>query len=255
MRKKRIDDLDILSAHMEEAERRHRKEKMINFVIGFICSVIIVLILIYLYYHYLGPDSKVKNIKITNNHFFSDQQILETAAVDYDDNFYFLSTKEIEKRFESWEICQVKVTKNQKYQVLEIDMDNNDLLAYYNEGNTLYLLDSKGKDYLYTNEYFETLKLLPFMVKFNKEERLLLIETLKPLKREVLYQISEIARYATSYDKNMLELTMEDGNKIYVSRDSILMLDNYNKIVEKLNRKNNCIHFDEMTDSAYAEAC
>ena len=194
------------------------------------------------------------NIKITNNSYFTDQKVLEKAKINYNDNFFFLSTKKIEKEFADWSICKVKV-KKKSYQVLEIYFDNVDLLAYYSEDLQLYLLDNEANVYNYNNEYLETLKLLPYLVDYNQQDRKEIIQHLQVLDRSLIYQISEISHHFTSYDENMLKLTMEDGNQLFLDFASIPLLRSYNQIVENLHQKNRCIYFVEATQSAFADVC
>ena len=249
-----IFDLDILSSIKKTEEKKQRKQQRRRIFISVFFSSIIIGCLLYFYYFFIGDGATIKSVKITNNIFFTDEQVNQLIEINYHDNFYFLNTQAIEKKFSDWEICEVKV-KKRSHQVLEIYFKNVDLIAYYADGDKLYLIDSDSKAYLYSNEYYETLKFLPYFVDYNTKEMKEVIEHLRNLDRAIVYQISEISHYITSYDENMLKFTMEDGNQLFLDFDAIPLLRTYNEIVENLYHKNTCIYFDAITGTANSREC
>ena len=67
--------------------------------------------------------------------------------------------------------------------------------------------------------------------------------------------ISEINPHQESYDKNMVELIMEDGNRIYTSYDSMILLNAYKKTLKSLKEDNVCFVMDSLTGSYVTEDC
>jgi len=254
-KKKNNVDFDLL-ADLQKKQQQHRQRNKRRQIIGIsLCVLVLFLLLSYLYFLFFSDNAQIRNIKINGNHFFADSEVLEKAQIDYQDNFYFLNSKRLEKRFDDWEICQVKVYKRAN-QIVEIAFINADLLAYYSDlDNQLYLLDSNNRSYKYNNAYLDALKLLPFLVDYNEDERRLLMESMKMVDRGIIYQISEIAHHATSFDENMLKLTMEDGITIYLDYYSLPLLNSYNKIVAPLLPSNRCLFFDGASGSVIATNC
>ena len=70
-------------------------------------------------------------------------------------------------------------------------------------------------------------------------------------------EISEIHRYPFSYDENMLEVIMRDGNYLYLSYYSLSMLNEYYTIASGITVTEDkaCIFLDEMTNSGYTSEC
>ncbi len=248
-------DFDLLGNLQEKAAKKRQRNKRRQFIAILLGILVLFLLLSYLYFLFFGENGQIKNIKISNNQFFLESEVLAKAEINYQENFYFLNTKKYEKRFAAWQICQVKVYKRAN-QILEIVFENADLLAYYSDkNNQLYLLDANNRSYPYSNEYFEALKFLPYLIEHNEEERRLLVAGLKMVERAVIYQISEISHHATSFDENMLKLTMEDGITIFLDFPALTMLNSYNKIVAPLLPSNRCLFFDGASGSVIATNC
>jgi len=248
-------DIDLLTNLQNKEEQKRKQRRNRRFRLALFSFVLLIILLGYLYSVFFSENAKIKQIKISNNRYFTDRQVLSKAAIDYNDNFYFTAGRKVEKRFADWEICKVKVLKNAN-QVLEIRFENADLLAYYSDQEAnLWLLDSSNRSYAYDNQYLEALKSLPFLLNYNQEERRMLVENLKLLDRGIIAQISEITRYATSFDENMIKLTMEDGITVYLDYLSVPMLNSYNEIVAPLSPTNRCLYFDKATGMAIATNC
>ncbi|MPN48966.1 Cell division protein DivIB [bioreactor metagenome] len=97
---------------------------------------------------------------------------------------------------------------------------------------------------------------LPLLVDFDNSEIAAGIgSALDKLSLEVLRNISEIHRYSTSYDENMLKIVMIDGNLIYTSLNAIDTVNNYFSILEVLKVSNSCIFIEDSSKTAYSSSC
>ena len=67
----------------------------------------------------------------------------------------------------------------------------------------------------------------------------------KELSRDVIEKIAEIIPYESTYDKNMLQITMQDGNKVYTTLESLYMITNYSSMLNQLEGKNVCLVLDK----------
>lgn len=246
--------LDILKEHQDKTRNKRKLKRIFTISFSLVAIVFIVLISIYALNFLTGQNAIIKGLHITDNEYFSELTIRTTSGLNFSENYFFVSTAAIEKKFSHWKITKVTVKRTANY-TLTIDFDNVDLIAYYSIDKELFLLSGKNRDYAYHNDYFEVVKKLPYLVNFSDEQRNEAVQLLNAINKGILTRISEIEQFANSYNENMLKLTMGDGNQIFISKASIIMLNNYEKIVENLNKLNACIFFDEDTNTAYTQSC
>jgi len=234
-------------------KRREARQKRRRLYKIFLSAILLMGLLSYFSAQFIGEKAKLKSVLLTNNLFFSEKQIFEVAQIDYDANFYLMSTKKIAARFKDWEITQVKVIKRAN-QIIELHFNNADLLAYFYQDSELFYLDSNNRSYKHQEDYKDLRKLLPLLVDYSELERAELIAVLKLLKRPIVYQISEISHHRTSYDENMIKLLMEDGIQVFLDFEAMELMNSYNKMVETITTYR-CIRIDSYTGRPYTFDC
>ncbi|MFV0254964.1 MAG: hypothetical protein ACK5G7_02400 [Erysipelotrichaceae bacterium] len=250
--KNKFKNNDLLSIKQSELKKKRAKTKKKRIFIYLSFSLVIILAVVMLSFVFFGQRAKVKNITVTNDSFFSSSNIISKSGLSYDSNYYFLISGNIINNFKDWEIVDVKINKLAGFTV-NIELVNKDLLGYYSVNDKYYLLGS-DKIYDYKDDYALALSQLPFIVGF-ENDLTDLTKALSGLDSSVLQQISEINKAPTSYDENMIKLTMIDGNYAFINYFSFHLLNNYNKISNSVIIDNACIYFDELTEAAHAQLC
>ena len=79
---------------------------------------------------------------------------------------------------------------------------------------------------------------VPLIEGYSMEELANVKYYLLKLDDKLINEISEIHRYPFSYDANMMEVIMRDGNYVFVSPIGAKMLENYYDIISSLGLSN-----------------
>ncbi len=250
----KLKNLDVLQLHQERTNKLRKKRIRRNRLI-FLLAIIVISILLYSLFNSLfGDNSKIKGVEITNNIYYTDAEILELADINYDENFYFYNISEVESNLKDLIISKVNVKKSNGNKIV-LEFDNENILYYFTDLDQIYLMSDKNKQYTYSNNMFNVLSMVPYLNSFPVEDRSEITKLLKSIDKQTLGQISEIEDYSSSFEENMIKLTMEDGNKLFVDKESFSMIESYSKIVDNLKERNACIYFDKSTSSAVVKDC
>jgi len=201
--------------------------------------------------------AKVQSISFTDPLYLHENYILDKLGLSYQDNYFLISPLALEFRFQSLELLKLKVTKTANRSI-NIAVEPVDILGYYNSGGKIYFLLASGKSVLYKTEYYALLSVFPYLVGYDQiADAEKLAQSLQVIKQPVIRQISEIERFATTYDENMLKLTMEDGNRAFVAIKSLSLINEYESVVKELKKQHVCIFFytNNQTNTAYTDRC
>ena len=66
----------------------------------------------------------------------------------------------------------------------------------------------------------------------------------KDLNRNVIEKIAEMVPYQTSFDDNMIKMTMQDGNVVYTNISSLIMMSKYQAMLTELHGNYVCLLLD-----------
>ena len=142
-------------------------------------------------------------------------------------------------------------------QVVEIDVCEKKQIAYTTIGSyqEIIFVDGTNVEINDSNKYL--MSKLPEMTGFTSEQLNTVLRGFKNIDQKTINEISEINRYSFSYDENMMEVIMKDGNICFVSWTGLSMLDKYYSIVSGLDTSMGyvCIYLDELTNSGYVSIC
>ena len=99
----------------------------------------------------------------------------------------------------------------------------------------------------------------PLLNGFSQKQRELLAKQYKKyekeLNRTVIEKIAEMVPYETSFDKNMIKMTMQDGNTVYTSMDSFVMMSKYQAMLTQLKRQSVCLLLDSANSAIEKVNC
>lgn len=251
----KIENPDILSdLKFEEKEieeyktvkrKRKKKQRRLRLLqLLVICVVIVVLLLV--------DVTNVKKIIVLNNHILSKEEVMNATNIHYKRKFPFIWNFN-KKKAKNIFISDYTV-KNNFLGEITIDVKEVKLIGYIIYEEKIEFISSDLKKISSDNlpDYIIRLPKINHMEEAFIEK---ISKYLSNLDNTLISRISEIDKFETSYDKNMVALTMEDGNKIYSSFEDLKLLDDYNKILETVSGKGNCIQLDVTTSSAFKFKC
>ncbi len=199
--------------------------------------------------------SKVKVISVQGNSYFSVEEIEKIAGVSKKDIFYFLFPSRIEERLEkSIFISDAQVTLHEN-NIVKIKINEEAPIAYRYDDKAEILLKN-GQLVEMDEKYLHLIARIPYLQGFDTEDQLYaLTRSFRDVKQEVIEMISEISRYPMTYDENMIQLLMMDGNYFFSSYFSMETLNAYPQIASELVENGVCIYADESLQVAYTSEC
>lgn len=214
----------------------------------------LILILLALLAAYAFSDySNIRIVELNGNSYYTKQQIMNRAHISYDMKSILAPGFLIEKRLEEDVLIRNATIHKTWDGIVKIDIEEEKLVGFYRKEDKNYLLVEGEEDVLMKEE--EKLANVPFLVDLNKEQRKSYKKAIDHVKKENIWLISEISHYETSYDQNMLKLTMQDGHIVFTTYAGLKLLDSYTEMLKGLNTDLKCVMFVEETNTMYTEKC
>ena len=213
-------------------KRTKRKFKIKRFLISILIIALLIIFIDYIL------NIKTKNIVILNNNYYSDEEIIEQAALENYPKFVTVSKSNIKKKLKQLDLIEdVKIYKKFGF-ILKLDIK---------EKKILYLVRSSGEYKLSDKTSFTSKEkyVVPTLINFvpkDVEEKF--ISELSKLDINTINLISEIEYNKTEYDNERFLLYMNDGNQIYINNDKIHQLSKYQNIISKLGGKKGILYLD-----------
>lgn len=222
----------------------------------FLFSIFLALVCIGLFY-FLTDFSNIYKINVKNNIYYKEADILNKANINTDNKFLLVNSKAIEKRLkEDPLIKECEVIKSDG-KLITIDIKEEKAYGYALEDNknVLLLLNDGRLEINEDNTYL--IEKVPLIEGFTTEQLQKIAKGFESVEPEIIDEISEIHRYPFSYDENMMEVIMRDGNYVFVSSFGLKLLDRYYAISSglELTSSGACIYLDEVTNSGYTSNC
>ena len=234
----------------QKKRKRRRKFRRIR-------NLAVLVILAVGIFYFLSDYSKVKSLRVVGNRYYSDEQILEIAGLDYDSRFLLHPSFWIQHLLEKEDlIASAKINKNANGGIT-IEVKEKTLIGYLGENKqTLQVLDVNGDTLQLEKGMLGNRADLPYIHDFSKTELANLAAAFKKLKDESYIQmISEIMPHAESYDAHMVKLIMQDGNSVFVAYQGIALLTHYKDVLKPLEGNHVCLWIDEETKAIAKRAC
>ena len=178
----------------------------------------------------------ISNIYISGNSILTDEEIIRIAKIEnYPSTISNLSS-DIKKRLEdSPKINSAKVTKKNLSKVY-IEVVENRPLFYNSNTNKVVMLDKTEQESDEITPYL--LNYIPDTI-YDK-----FIDAMANVNTEVLKRISEIEYNPNEVDKERFYLTMNDGNKVYLTLSTYDKINNYISMIKQFNNKKGTLYLD-----------
>ncbi len=197
--------------------------------------------------YFFSFDSKVHVLACTGNYYLTDKQIYNLAQVNLDSRMITTPNTLLEKRVASMPLIEsVQVKKKNNRMVFSVK--EKVVIGYYVEDNQNYVLTIDNESIPIDSQYLKTIIHFPLLNGFTVAQRKQICEQFKKYKknlnRSVIEKIAEMVPYETSFDQNMIKITMQDGNAVYTSLSSLVMMSQYEAMLTQLQGKSVCLLLD-----------
>jgi len=222
----------------------------------FIASVFVGFALIVVLY-FISDYSKVYHVAIDGNVSLSDEYIRELSGINEDNRFLLVSKTKIKKAVEKAELIEsAKVIKTDG-NLIRIEVKEYEVIGYASENGYSYLVLRNGDTVELDENNMYTIARVPLIEGYDEEGVKKVAKAFKDIDVSIIEEISEIHHYPMSYDEDMMELVMKDGNYCFVSLFGLSLLDNYYSVVSELelNGDNVCLLIDEVTNTYQYRKC
>lgn len=227
---------------LKKKRRRKRRRRIFLFLL-------IAIAIVYM----ISDYANIRIVELSGNSYYTKQQIMKKAEISYDMKSVLAPGFLIENRLKS-DVLIKNATVNKSWDgIIKINISEEKLVGYYTKDGKDYLIIDGEEDVLVKEE--GKLANVPYIVDLNQKQLAEYKKAIDDVKKENIWLISEISHYETSYNENMLKLTMQDGHVVYTSFAGLKMLDSYTEMLKSLNTDLKCIMFAEETNTMYTEKC
>lgn len=201
--------------------------------------VVILLILIYLFTKVFSFP--IKNIYVTGNSMFSDQEIIEIAKLSDYPSIWKYSSHKIESILEkNTYIKDAKVTKKRAKEVYITIEENRPL--FYNKPKESTVLSDKTE----VKAILESPILINYIPNTLYDK---FIDKILTIDSKIYSRVSEIKYDPNKVDNKRFLFTMNDGNYVYLTLNHFDKINNYveimQKVVTKYNKDKGILYLDE----------
>lgn len=243
-----MEELTVEQKYLERikrARKRRQRRRMIKLVVGLMSVALVVL-------YFLSDSSHVKTLTVYDNYLYRDEEILKKAKLNYDSSFLLSNRFWIAYQLEKDPlIMNAKVSKDFKGGI-HVTVEEKKVIGYMSEQRNQLIIDQEGiieidglSDSIYEN--------IARISGFNQEQMKQLKDSFNVVDKEIITMISEIIPYQTSYNDDMVQLVMRDGNRISTTYRGIALVNHYKKILPQLEGTHVCLYADEYTESIFKE--
>ena len=171
----------------------------------------------------------IKNIYVSGNQMFSDQEIIEMAKLsDYPSIFAYSSNK-IKKTLEQNTYIEKATIKKKKLKEVYIEIKENRPIFYDK---------SKEKTILADNQEVDGNLGVPVLINYIPDTIYdKFLEKIVSIDEKIYSKVSEIKYDPNKVDNKRFLLTMNDGNYVYLTLNKFEKLNNYVEIMQKVLTK------------------
>lgn len=234
---------------MKRANKSKRKPLSLKLTY-FLCSLLIIVSSFMIYY--FSFDSRVKVLAATGNYYYTDQQILEMAGLNSKTRMLLAPAFVIEQRLSTDPLIESVSVKKGQESIL-VNVKEKTIIGYYVKDGHNYMLTNEGESILINEKYLNNIIHIPLLSDFSDEQLKMIWQEFKKydslLTREVIEKIAEMVPYSTSYDSNMIKITMQDGNMVYTSVPDLMMMSHYEDMLSQLKGQSVCLVLDATNSS------
>jgi cell division protein FtsQ len=206
--------------------------------------------------YFYSNYSNVYHVNVKNNVYLSRDDIVRLSGLTEYSKYLLVSSGRTEERIEAHPLVKNAEISKDDDNTITIDVEEKKAIAYLREGDQLvvWIEDDTRLPLDSSNMYL--IQRLPLIEGFTAEQMTELLYGFSYVDEKLINEISEIHRYPFTYDENMMEVIMRDGNYVFVGNFGLKLLKNYHSVAASLESDENvCLYFDEVTSSGFKSAC
>lgn len=246
------DDVEAKYLALQNKKKNRKKKKRKRRLV--ILLAVTILIILYL----ISDFSKVKSLDVKGNIFYTKQDVLTKADLNYESRYLLVPGFYLEWQLEKDALIEDADVYKGLDGAITITIKEKGVVGYYIEDGKNYALVNDGSSMEIDSGRLDMIVNYPLIDGFDATQRIKLAKSFKgeeEVDANIIRMISEMAPYETSYDANMVKIVMQDGNTIYTSYDSIILLNDYLATLKRLKKSNACLWPDIATHSIHNEDC
>lgn len=244
-----MDDKDI----KEKAPIEKKKGDHI-FLYSFICAIVV--FVFFILFLLFSNESKIFDISISGNEYLDDIDIEKMAGIN--DNYYLNVPIFIESSLKKHPLIEQANVNFLDDKVISIEIMEKKIVGYrFNDEGYFEVLTVDGNYYQLKENEIYLISNVPLVDVKGEEKLIKFCKKMNELNPEIIKQISEISVYPFSYDPDMFEFVMSDGNYCFVSLNDINKIVDYYSVSFNIDQDvgHACIYIGDFTISAYSSTC
>ena len=179
---------------------------------------------------------KITNIYVSNNKYYSDQEIIELAKISNYPSILNNQPWIIKRRLEKDKLILSAKVSLRYFSKIYIKIEENRPLFYNSSSLKTILLDGSEVD-----ENYESATLINYVPDTIYPN---FVKSLKKIDEEVLNRVSEIKYDPNDVDSERFLFMMDDGNYVYITLSKIENINNYIDIIKNFDSKKGILYLD-----------
>lgn len=196
--------------------------------------------------YFFSEESKISVLTCSGNSYYTDQEIYQQISLSLDSRITFIPAFTMEEKIEELPLVKsATVTKSNRQ--LQIRVEEYTVIGYYVDGDANYAMVKDHSDIQLDEDHISKIVHFPLYTGFTSKQRKEIKAIFKEhddLDKSIIERMSEVIPYESTYDENMLQITMRDGNTVYTSLSSLHMLSKYQGVLSQLKGKYACLMLD-----------
>ena len=252
--KKKILDKNYLLNKKKDAKTKTVFNTLKNryFLLGVFFGLLI-LVLAY----FISDYSNIYHISVEGNIYLKNEDIIRLSGIEKNDKYLLVFPSIKQKKLLSSPYIEEAKVEMLDDRIIKISVKEVKQVGYIFEDGLSNVLLIDGTRIVLDKSNYYLIEKLPLIEGYKKDQIKEILRGFKLIDYKTIDEISEIHRYPFSYDENMMEVIMRDGNYCFVSWTGLNMLSEYYQIISGIDASlgNVCIYLDELTNSGYTSIC
>lgn len=248
-----LDENDFLNNRKDNVKiSKFTKSKHRLFFVSIFIGLAIVIGL-----YFLSSYSNVYHVVVNGNIYYSDEEIRQISGIDETSKFLLINNKDVKTILEEDVLIKEASVEKLDGNVINITVEEHKIIGYISEEGTTYLLLTSDGRIEVNKDNMHLISQVPLIVDFDADGLLAIEKGFSKIDASLISEISEIHHYPFSYDQNMMELIMSDGNYCFISASGLEMLSQYYNVISNLNSDEGkrCFIVDEVSNTYQDRAC
>lgn len=232
----------------EVKQKRYKRARNKIFILLILAFILLV---IYLF----SPLSRIRRVVIVNNNYYKDSEVIKAANLKLNSLLILVNKEKIKNNLIDKLAIIKDIELDKKFDgSVELKLINRRIVGYFFVEEGIRLISDSGYLFL-DDDHLNLMSNWPYFNSISHQQLEQIVPHILQLSDNLISMISEVKYYNETYEKDMLVLYMNDGNKVYISINDLELLKNYHNIVKNLKKQRMCIRFDSLTNTAYSSDC